>query len=147
MELVCKEFYKLSLDELYSIYKLRCEVFIVEQNCPYLDIDDVDKNSYHMFYKNYDEIIAYLRVIPKNMYLNTSSIGRVIVKKEYRGKNIGLILLKEAIKLITDLKLDNTITIHAQTYAIPFYNKVGFKAIGNEFLEDGIPHFTMELKI
>ena len=147
MEKYIKEFIELNINDLYEIYKLRQEIFIVEQNCPYQDIDNVDKNSYHIYYKDNDKIIAYLRVIPKNMYLNTSSIGRVIVKKEYRGKNIGLILLKEAIKLITDLKLDNTITIHAQTYAIPFYNKVGFKAIGNEFLEDGIPHFTMELKI
>ena len=145
MEKYIKEFLELNINDLYEIYKLRQEIFIVEQNCPYQDIDNVDKNSYHIYYKDNDNIIAYLRVIPKNMYLNTSCIGRVVVKKEYRRKNIGLLMLKDAINLVREKNLDNVITIHAQTYAIPFYSKVGFKCVGDEFMEDGIPHYKMEL--
>ena len=142
MELVIKHFNELTLEELHDIYKTRISVFVVEQNCPYHEITDEDKVSYHVYYKEEGKIIAYLRVLPKHQTFETASIGRVISLKRRCG--IGSKLLNEGIKVAIEKFNADSITIEAQTYAKPFYEKAGFKQISEEFLEDGIPHIIMK---
>jgi len=98
MELVVKHFNELNTKELFDIYKLRVSVFVVEQNCPYQEIDDTDLVSYHMYYKDKDGIKAYLRIVPKNVTMEDASIGRVISMD--RRKGLGSKLLNEGIDFI-----------------------------------------------
>lgn len=142
-----KAFSELSNMELYHMYRLRQEVFIVEQNCPYLDADHKDLHCYHvMGYDNNEELQCYARIVPPQIsYPEYSSIGRVITSSNYRGKGEGLHLMQYSIEKTFELHPDTAIKISAQTYAIPFYEKLGFAATGDEYDEDGIPHIAMLL--
>lgn len=144
MELIIKHFKELTAEEIYNIYKLRCAVFVVEQNCVYQDIDDADKVAYHLYLKDEDGISAYLRVLPKGARYDEVSIGRVISVKRRQG--LATRLLKEAIAVARSKFDAKTITISSQTYAIPVYEKAGFIKASDEYLEDGIPHVRMILK-
>ena len=119
--MILKRFNELTLDELYEIYKLRMEIFVVEQNCPYMDIDYLDKEAYHLMYLKNNELIAYLRIMFNDGY---AKIGRVVSK--YRMNGNGKELMLEAIKFIKENKFKR-IEIAAQEYAIKFYESVGFK--------------------
>lgn len=141
METVVKRFNELTLDELYRIVKLRVDVFVVEQNCPYSDLDDLDQDAIHVFVKENDEILAYLRVLNNERV----KIGRVISAR--RGEGLGKIVLDAGIKAAKELLDPQDIFIHAQTYARGFYEKAGFEVCGEEFLEDDIPHLPMILKL
>lgn len=141
MELVVKHFNELNTKELFDIYKLRVSVFVVEQNCPYQEIDDTDLVSYHMYYKDKDGIKAYLRIVPKNVTMEDVSIGRVISMD--RRKGLGSKLLNEGINFIKNKFNVNKIGIEAQVYAKTFYELQGFKQISDEFLIDDIPHIKM----
>ncbi|MBQ4344038.1 MAG: GNAT family N-acetyltransferase [Erysipelotrichaceae bacterium] len=141
MKTIIKSFYELNIDELYEILKLRAEVFIIEQNCIYPDIDDKDKRSLHVFLKEQDEIVAYLRVIEKGISFDEVSIGRVIAK--YRRQGLGTLILKAGIQAAKEIYQAEKIIIEAQTYAKTFYEKQGFIQTSDEFLEDGIPHIQM----
>lgn len=141
MELVVKHFNELNTKELFDIYKLRVSVFVVEQNCPYQEIDDTDLVSYHMYYKDKDGIKAYLRIVPKNVTMEDASIGRVISMD--RRKGLGSKLLNEGINFIKNKFYVNKIGIEAQVYAKTFYELQGFKQISDEFLIDDIPHIKM----
>lgn len=141
MKTIIKSFYELNIDELYEILKLRAEVFIIEQNCIYPDIDDKDKHSLHVFLKEQDEIVAYLRVIEKGISFDEVSIGRVIAK--YRRQGLGTLVLKAGIQAAKEIYQAEKIIIEAQTYAKTFYEKQGFIQTSDEFLEDGIPHIQM----
>ncbi|HCY06412.1 MAG TPA: GNAT family N-acetyltransferase [Erysipelotrichaceae bacterium] len=141
MELVVKHFNELNTKELFDIYKLRVSVFVVEQNCPYQEIDDTDLVSYHMYYKDKDGIKAYLRIVPKNVTMEDVSIGRVISMD--RRKGLGSKLLNEGINFIKNKFYVNKIGIEAQVYAKTFYELQGFKQISDEFLIDDIPHIKM----
>ena len=141
MKTIIKSFYELNIDELYEILKLRAEVFIIEQNCIYPDIDDKDKRSLHVFLKEQDEIVAYLRVIEKGISFDEGSIGRVIAK--YRRQGLGTLILKAGIQAAKEIYQAEKIIIEAQTYAKTFYEKQGFIQTSDEFLEDGIPHIQM----
>ena len=143
MKYEIKEFNNLNIEELYQILKVRCEVFIVEQQCPYLDIDEKDKKSYHLMVKNNNEIIGYLRIIEKNVSYDEISIGRVLVKKEYRKNKVAQNMMKEAILFIEKELGEETIRISAQKYLINFYKNLGFKETSEEYLEDDIPHIEM----
>ena len=156
MELCVKHFDELTNSELYDILKLRNAVFIVEQNCPYQDMDDKDQNSYHLFLRENGKIIACLRVIYhdeyKNAYMenapvlkNVAAIGRVV--SSVRRKGHATLLLKEAIKLISEKFDVVTVTLEAQVYARALYEGVGFAQSSDEFLEDGIPHIQMSLNL
>ena len=94
MEFILKGFNDLSNDQLFEIYKLRSEVFIVEQNCAYQDVDDIDKKAQHLLLMMGQTLAAYARIIPPGISYNEPSIGRVVVKKQYRGKDLGKILMK-----------------------------------------------------
>lgn len=145
MEIFVKRFGELTTDELFDIYKLRISVFVVEQNCPYQDIDDTDKVSLHVFIKDNKETEAYLRVIPAGTVYNEVSIGRVIAVKRRCG--LGTLVLKEGIKAAVEYFNAESIVIGAQTYARGLYEKQGFRQISDEYLEDGIPHIKMKLEI
>jgi len=142
-----KEFSQLSVTELYRILQLRNKVFIVEQNCVFLDLDDIDFVSWHLF--GFNEIgqkpIAYSRLIPPNIVYDDCSIGRVVSEKEYRTKGIGIELMEKSILETKRLFSTNQITIGAQLYLKNFYSKFGFSSVGEIYLEDGIEHIKMKL--
>lgn len=144
MEIIIKNFNELSLEELYEILKIRVSVFVVEQKCPYQEIDDKDKQAFHIYIKENNQIKAYLRVLDKGVSFQEVSIGRVLTTE--RNKGYSNILIKEGIKVAKEKYHANKIKIEAQLYAKKVYEKHGFKQVSNEFLEDGIPHIIMLLE-
>lgn len=138
-----KRFNELTVEEIYNILALRNEVFIVEQECAFLDCDNKDLNSYHLFFEENGEIVAYLRILKKGVSYDQVSIGRVVVKKNYRGKGISRKMMLKAIEFIENNLKENTIKIQAQVYLLNFYSSLGFKAVSEEYLEDNIPHIDM----
>ncbi|MBS4025457.1 MAG: GNAT family N-acetyltransferase [Clostridia bacterium] len=145
MDLVVKHFNELSLEELYEILQVRFQVFIVEQNCTYQELDGKDHHSYHVFLKDDTGIKAYLRVLEKGVSFEDVSIGRVLTID--RGCRLGKRILSEGIKVAKEMLDANRIIIVAQLYAKEFYEKVGFKQSSDEFLEDGIFHIQMVLEL
>jgi len=140
-----KAFHELSVDELYSILQLRENVFVLEQNCVYNDIDNKDQDCFHLYASIVDsnEIIAYARLVPAKIKFDEPSIGRVISDKKHRGLGLGKALMTKAIEE-TKLKFDtNKIKISAQTYLFKFYSSLGFKSISEPYDEDGIEHVDM----
>lgn len=138
-----KKFDELNVSQLYNILMLRSEVFVVEQNCIYQDVDDKDKHCYHIFLEENDNVIAYTRAIPPNIMYSIPSLGRVVVKKTHRHVGISQQLLLEGIKCIEKNFGVEDIVIHAQAHLEKFYNGVGFFGISEKFLEDDIPHIKM----
>ena len=145
MNLVTKYFHELTTTELYELLKSRAEIFVVEQNCIYQDLDDKDYHSLHIFYEENGKVIAYLRAFVKDASTNTVQMGRVLTLTHKTG--LGRLLLKEGIAQIKEKLNPSTIYIEAQCYATGFYEKEGFVISSDEFLEDGIPHVEMLLKI
>ncbi|MCF0115004.1 MAG: GNAT family N-acetyltransferase [Erysipelotrichaceae bacterium] len=141
MEVIVKRFNELGLDELYEIMKARVDVFVVEQQCPYGELDDKDQQCIHLYLKE-DKLVAYLRILPAGVSFECVGIGRVLTLK--RGEGLGNRLLSEGIKAAEELLGATCIRLEAQCYAIGYYEKHGFKVISDEFLEDGIPHVIME---
>jgi ElaA protein len=141
---VCKPFYELSLDELYALMVLRQEVFVVEQNCPYLDADGKDQGSHHVLMYLGDKLVACTRLLPRGLsYPEYQSIGRVVTHASVRGTGAGKILMAESVLLCIELFGQNPIKIGAQSYLLRFYESFGFVSTGEEYLEDGIPHTKM----
>ena len=138
-------FNDLSLDMLYAIMRLRQEVFIVEQDCPYLDADGSDQASFHLMgFDEEDELVGYIRLLPQGLtYEKYPSIGRVVISSKIRGTGAGKVLMKEALQKARLQFGDAPIKISAQCYLIRFYENLGFKIIGEEYLEDNIPHIGM----
>ena len=141
MNFVSKFFEELTTTELYEIMKARVNVFVVEQNCPYPELDDIDYESLHIYYENAGHVQAYIRAFVKEP--GTVQMGRVLTVE--RGKGLGGDLLKEGLREIRSNFDLQKIYIEAQTYAIGFYEREGFVVCSGEFLEDGIPHVKMEL--
>lgn len=139
-----KKFEDLSPAELYKILSLRQEVFIVEQNCPYLDADGKDLHSFHLmgFDENYF-LTAYSRIVFPGISYAEISIGRVVSSPKFRRTGLGKLLMEEAIKQIEAIYGKVPIRIGAQKYLFEFYKGLGFTDIGEEYLEDGIPHVIM----
>ena len=140
-----KTFNELSKDELYSLLRLRAEVFVVEQDCPYQDVDNKDQKALHVFAVENEEVIAYTRVFKPGDYFQEASIGRVVTKPSYRGTGLGQKLMQKTINFIEKGPILKPIRISAQTYLIKFYEGYGFKKIGVKYEEDGIPHISMLL--
>jgi ElaA protein len=138
---------ELTTNQLYSILKLRAEVFVVEQNCAYQDLDNKDNKALHLIGEINNEIIAYTRIFKKGDYFTNSSIGRVLVKKEFRKKELGKVIMEKSIEIIKKNTKEEKIEISAQKYLTKFYKDLGFKKTGKEYLEDNIPHIKMMLKI
>jgi ElaA protein len=141
----CIPFDKLNLDELYEIMKLRQEVFIVEQNCPFVDADGKDQLAWHfMMYGENNQLIAYTRLFDKNVYYDGfTSIGRVVTSSSARGGGIGKVLMQKSIEKTIELFGNEPIKIGAQSYLTKFYQSLGFELTGNDYLEDGIEHTFM----
>ncbi len=143
MNTIFKKLNDLTPNEIHSMYKIRVDVFVVEQNCPYHEVDDFDLQAYHAFLKDDDDqILAYCRILPPNTAFQTPAIGRVIAVK--RRKGYATQLLKEAIPFIRKEYQQNTITLEAQTYARKLYENLGFVQTSDPFLEDGIEHIQMQ---
>jgi ElaA protein len=138
-------FYDLSLDQLYALMALRQEVFVVEQNCPYLDADGADQKGWHLLGTSEEgQLLAYARLLPPGVsYPAHASIGRVITSPSARGKGYGLELMRVAIDEINRLFPGAPLKISAQCYLIRFYESLGFKTVGESYLEDDIPHIAM----
>lgn len=143
MNLEIKNFDELTGREVYEILKIRSEVFVVEQNCIYNDVDEKDIESIHIMMKEGDKIISYIRVIRPGISYDNASIGRVLVVSEGRGKGLARKVVQEGIDYITNNWNEEKITIGAQDYLRDFYKSLGFKAISEVYLEDGIPHLDM----
>ena len=145
MKAIIKEFDELTTSELYKILKLRAEIFVVEQNCPYQDLDDKDYFSLHIFSEQDKKVVAYARIFPKNDDPDTVQMGRVVTLKH--GSGLGARLMEEGIKAIKERTDAKKIYLEGQTYCIGFYEKFGFKVISDEFILDGIPHVKMQLEL
>lgn len=145
MELVIKHFNELSLEELVDIYKLRVAVFVVEQKCPYQEIDDADKVAYHIWLQEGGEIQAYARALPPGATFEEASIGRVIAKKRRCG--LGTQIVSAAVLTAKERFGARMLKIEAQVCVKSLYEKAGFVQVSEPFLEDNIPHVLMELQL
>ena len=143
LEITIKTFQELTTKELYDLIQLRVDVFCVEQNCVYQDLDGKDEKAIHVIGKKNHKIIAYARVFKPGDYFKEASIGRVVVSKDERQHKYGYDIMKASIKTVKDYFNETTIKLSAQIYLRKFYNNLGFKEIGEEYLEDGIPHIAM----
>lgn len=139
-----KSFESLSVNELYDILRLRSEIFVVEQNCVYLDIDGKDKVALHLFGEFNGKIVAYSRLFKAGISFDNASIGRVVVDANYRDKKWGHDLMREAIAGIKTHFGERKITIGAQLYLKKFYESHGFLQTSEMYLEDDIPHIEMK---
>lgn len=138
-----KEFQNLTPLEIYEILQLRSEVFVVEQNCIFLDADNKDQLSYHLQGRIDEKLIAYVRIIPPGLAYNEPSIGRVVSSPSYRKKGVGIELMKKAIEETTNLFGIQSIIIGAQLYLKKFYENLGFIMCSDIYMEDDIQHIKM----
>lgn len=140
---ICKKFNELTLEELYEILKLRSEVFVVEQNCIYNDIDGKDLTSSHIMIKENGKIKAYLRALQPGVSYEDASLGRVLVSPDARGKGYAKAIVTKGVEYILNNFNTTKITIGAQEYLKNFYSEIGFKPISEVYDEDGISHLDM----
>lgn len=145
MKLTVKRFGELTAEELFRLYRLRVEVFVVEQNCPYQEVDDADKEAYHIWLEDEGGIAAYMRVLPGGAENGGILFGRVIAKRRLCG--LGSRIIAEGVRVAKERLGADTVYIKAQTQAQGFYEKCGFVKISDEFIEDGIPHIKMVRKL
>ena len=139
---IIKSFEELNKAELYQIIQLRIAVFIVEQDCPYPDLDDMDQDAQHLWIEDAGEIVCYLRVNPAGSRFLEPSLGRIVTKKSHRNRGLAEKLIKKAIDLVCE-KESRAIRISAQCYLEKYYEKFGFIKASEEYLEDNIPHIEM----
>ena len=147
LKITTKTFQELTTKELYELLQLRSEVFVVEQDCVYQDLDGKDEKALHVIGKKDNKIVAYTRVFKPGDYFKEASIGRVVVSKDERQHKYGYNIMEASIKAVKDNFNEATIKLSAQTYLKKFYNNLKFKEIGEEYLEDGIPHVAMIRKL
>ena len=138
-----KTFDELSAHELYAVLKARIDVFVVEQNCPYPEIDGDDPRAIHLWAEQNGNVAAYCRIFQPGIKYDESSIGRVLTTQKYRKMNLGKTLMKNAIGIVETRFRTTSIRISAQDYLLPFYTDLGFISTGKSYLEDEIPHSEM----
>jgi len=143
MEVSVKTFNELTTEELYQILRLRSEVFVVEQDCVYQDVDNKDQKALHVLGIKNNEVVAYTRVFEPGDYFDNVSIGRVVVSQDQRKYGLGKQIMQASLAAINQRFPDKPIEISAQSYLLKFYTELGFNAFGEEYLEDGIPHRRM----
>jgi ElaA protein len=146
LEFQIKPFKALTLEELYDVLQLRQEVFAVEQNCVYQDIDGKDQKAFHILGYHENDLAAYTRIFDAGDYFETPSIGRVVVSQKYRNRKWGYDLMEKSIKAIGTVFGKKQITISAQLYLQKFYENLGFVKTSDMYLEDGIPHIQMKIE-
>jgi len=139
----CKHFNELSAEEIYQVLRLRIEVFIVEQNCPFQDADNKDQQCYHLCGYHKGDLAAYVRIVPPGLSYKEPSIGRVVTSPAYRGTGAGKALMTKAIEVCSFIYHGMDIHIGAQLYLKKFYESLGFKQCSDIYLEDGIEHIGM----
>lgn len=144
---VCKSFEQLTNTELYCILRLRSEVFVVEQNCVYLDADGIDLQSLHLCGWQGSYLAAYCRLLSPGLAFTEASIGRVITAPGHRGTGLGKLLMQEAIQQAQKSFGTQKIRISAQYHLLEFYRQLGFQPVGEVYLEDDIPHIAMLLAV
>jgi len=143
MEIVTKTFNELSNTELYQIMRLRSEVFVVEQDCVYQDLDNKDQKALHVFGSKDNKVVAYTRIFKPGDYFKNTSIGRVVVAADQRKYGYGKQIMLASLQAKEQRFPSSIVEISAQTYLLKFYSELGFERIGEEYLEDGIPHVKM----
>jgi len=143
MIITIKKFKDFTVNELYDVLQLRSEVFVVEQDCVYQDIDGKDQNALHIIGKKEGKVVAYTRCFKPGYYFEEAAIGRVVVTMDQRKYGYGHDIMKASINAIKKEFETEKIKLSAQTYLIKFYESHGFKTIGEGYLEDGIPHIAM----
>lgn len=141
MELKVKEFPELEAAELYRLLRLRVNVFVVEQNCPYPELDDLDQEALHVWLEENGRVLAYLRVLRPGAESEYAALGRVVTAR--RGDGLGRRILEEGIRLAEERLGAKTLYLEAQVYAKGFYEKLGFRQCSPMFAIDGIPHVRM----
>jgi ElaA protein len=146
LKIITKTFDQLTTQELYDILQLRNEIFVVEQDCVYQDVDGKDQKALHVLGFKNKTLVAYTRLFKPGDYFKQANIGRVAVSKNERNHKYGYDIMNVSIKTVKDVFNETIIIISAQTYLITFYNNLGFKEVGEEYLEDGIPHIAMVIK-
>ena len=146
LNITVKSFNQLTINELYEVLQLRSEVFVVEQDCVYQDIDGKDQNALHVLGIKDNKIVAYTRLFKPGDYFNLASIGRVVVKENQRMHKYGYDIMEASIKAIKTNYNTTDIKISAQCYLKRFYNNLNFFEVGEQYLEDGIPHIAMLYK-
>ena len=139
----CLAFEELSLRDLYALLQLRERVFVVEQNCPYLELDGLDEHCLHIVGRQSDKIVATTRILPPGLKYTEASIGRVVTSQEVRGSGIGRSLMKATLDAVVEHHGPCPIRLSAQSYLISFYESFGFVRVSEEYLEDNIPHVDM----
>jgi ElaA protein len=145
MTYTLKTFNELNNIELYEILQLRSEIFVVEQNCIYNDLDGLDIKGDHLFQKEDNKIVSYVRILKPGSRFSLASIGRVVTHKEYRHRGFSSAIMKHAISYLQNEMNTHQIKISAQKYLRKFYEDLGFIVVSDEYLEDGIPHYGMLL--
>jgi ElaA protein len=138
-----KTFSELNTAELYEIIKARINVFVVEQDCPYPDLDDYDQKAIHLWAEKNGEVMAYCRIFDKGIKYDETSIGRVITTENGRGTGLGKQLIQYALDIIENRLGTSEVRISAQDYLLKFYSDFGFQDTGKKYLEDNIPHTEM----
>lgn len=146
LKIITKTFDQLTTQELYDILQLRNEIFVVEQDCVYQDVDGKDQKALHVLGFKNETLVAYTRLFKSGDYFKQANIGRVAVSKNERNHKYGYDIMNVSIKTVKEVFNETIIIISAQTYLITFYNNLGFKEVGEEYLEDGIPHVAMVIK-
>lgn len=139
-----KKFDELTTLELYNLLALRAEIFVVEQECVYNDVDGKDLESIHIWLEDDGIITAYIRVVAPGVSYKEPSIGRVVVNPDYRNQGLAKKIVSEGIRYITETMAEPKITIGAQEYLFDFYGSFGFNRISETYIEDGIPHLDMQ---
>ncbi|MEP2280256.1 GNAT family N-acetyltransferase [Maribacter sp.] len=143
LDIKIKSFKEFDIEELYNVLQLRSEIFVVEQDCVYQDIDGKDAKAIHIIgYKN-NSVVAYTRIFKPGDYFDQASIGRVAVHKDFRKFGYGKVIMQASIDAVEEHYNTYEIKISAQKYLTKFYTDLGFNATGEEYLEDGIPHIAM----
>jgi ElaA protein len=143
----CKTFDELTVHELYAILRLRTEVFVVEQNCVFQDMDNKDQSSYHVCGWQNGELVAYTRLVPAGVSYEEASIGRVITAPSARRTGAGKLLMQYSIQKLYDIWGKQSIKLGAQLYLKKFYESFGFAQTSDIYIEDGIPHIEMAFPI
>jgi ElaA protein len=143
MEIEIKTFEELTKTQLYDLLQLRNEVFVVEQDCVYQDVDGKDERALHILGMEEGKLVAYARCFERGDYFDEASIGSVLVRENYRKLGYGHEITKASIQAIKTKYKADKIKISAQTYLVIFYESHGFKTVGDRYLEDGIPHIAM----
>ncbi len=138
-----KSFEEITTSELYEIIKARVDVFVVEQDCPYPDLDDYDQKALHLWAEQDQKVLAYCRIFNQGIKYPETSIGRVLTTEKGRGKNLGKQLIQYAVETIENRFRTSEIRISAQDYLLRFYSCFGFEDTGKKYLEDNIPHTEM----